>query len=59
MTRECPKKKLVSTVATAYPSPRIIELNDKEDDQGKADAQAKSPIQIDRRYHYTRQIYIS
>jgi hypothetical protein len=39
MTRDCPKKRLASTVATAHPSPRIIELDNGEDnDQGKADA---------------------
>lgn len=41
MTRDCPKKKPAGTVAVAAarPSPRIIELDDDEDDsQGKADA---------------------
>ncbi|KAG0160399.1 hypothetical protein PDIDSM_7928 [Penicillium digitatum] len=36
MTRDCPKKRLASTVATAHPSPRIIELDNGEDnDQEK------------------------
>ncbi|KUM55330.1 hypothetical protein ACN42_g11987, partial [Penicillium freii] len=38
MTRDCPKKKPAGTVAAARPSPRIIELDDEDDNQGKADA---------------------
>ena len=39
ITRECLKKKPAGTVAAAHPSPRIVELDDDEDDnQGKADA---------------------
>ena len=60
MTRKCLKKKPASTITTAYPSPYIIKLNnDKDNNQGKADAQAKSPAQVDRRYYYTCQIYIN
>lgn len=38
MTRDCLKKKPAGTVAIARPSPRIIELDDEDDNQGKADA---------------------
>ena len=31
ITRECPKKKPTGIIATVHPSPRIIELDDNED----------------------------
>ncbi|KAJ5515156.1 hypothetical protein N7463_004708 [Penicillium fimorum] len=38
MTRECPKKKSNTLVAAVTPTPRVVEIQELEDDQGKASA---------------------